>query len=49
MDESRRTTKRGKFGSLKYVYPKDVMSEMRTWFEGELARRLPQLRVLYWT
>ena len=49
MDESRRTTKRGKFGSLKHVYPKDVMAELRGWFEGELARRLPQCRVLYWT
>ncbi|MFC3689705.1 spore photoproduct lyase family protein [Aquipuribacter hungaricus] len=49
MDESRRTTKRGKFGSTKYVYPEDVMTEMRTWFTDELARRLPELHVLYWT
>ncbi|MCW2623151.1 MAG: hypothetical protein JWL64_2753, partial [Frankiales bacterium] len=25
------------------------MTEMRTWFEQELERRLPQARVLYWT
>ena len=49
MDEANRTTKRGKFGSLKYVYPKDVMAEMRGWFTAELERRLPALRVLYWT
>ncbi|WP_336921588.1 spore photoproduct lyase family protein [Aquipuribacter sp. SD81] len=49
MDPSRRTEKRGRYGSLKYVYPKDVMAELRTWFEAELARRLPGLRVLYWT
>ena len=49
MDEATRTQKRGKFGGVKYVYPKDVMSELRTWFEGELARRLPACRVLYWT
>ncbi len=49
MDESRRTQKRGKFGSVKYVYPKDVMAEMRGWFEREIAARLPSCRVLYWT
>ena len=49
MDEEQRTSKRGKFGSLKYVYPKDVMAELRGWFDHELAARLPQCRVLYWT
>lgn len=49
MDEARRTQKRGKFGSVKYVYPKDVMSEMRAWFEREIAQRLPDCRILYWT
>ncbi len=49
MDEARRTQKRGRFGSVKYVYPKDVMGELRTWFERELAERLPECRVLYWT
>jgi len=49
MDTERRARKRGKFGALKYVYPKDVMTELRTWFEGELGGRLPQCRVLYWT
>ena len=49
MDEAQRTQKRGKFGGVKYVYPKQVMAELRGWFEGELARRLPSCRVLYWT
>jgi spore photoproduct lyase len=49
MDEARRSTKRGKFGGVKHVYPKDVMRELRTWFERELGERLPQARVLYWT
>ena len=49
MDESQRTAKRGKFGALKHVYPKDVMSELRGWFAAELAARLPAARVLYWT
>ena len=49
MDESQRTQKRGKFGGVKFVYPKDVMAELRGWFEREIARRLPDCRVLYWT
>jgi spore photoproduct lyase len=49
MDETLRTRKRTKFGSTKYVYPKDTMAEMRSWFDGELATRLPAARLLYWT
>ena len=49
MDESRRTTKRGRFGSVKHVYPKDTMAELRTWFEAAVAERLTQARLLYWT
>ena len=49
MDESRRTTKRGKFGAVKHVYPKDTMGELRNWFEGAVAERLPTARLLYWT
>jgi spore photoproduct lyase len=49
MDTSRRATKRGKYGAVKHVYPKDVMAELRGWFEAALAERLPQCRVLYWT
>ena len=48
-DESRRTTTRGTFGSTTFVYPKDVMAEMRAWFTTELERRRPALRILYWT
>lgn len=49
MDEAARTRKFGKFGSAKYVYPKDTMSEMRAWFEDALAGTLPAARTLYWT
>ncbi|SNS61107.1 spore photoproduct lyase [Geodermatophilus pulveris] len=49
MDEARRTTKRGKFGSVKHVYPRETMGELRGWFEAALADRLPQARLLYWT
>ncbi|MGE2717963.1 spore photoproduct lyase family protein [Mycolicibacterium litorale] len=49
MDESGRTRKFGKYGSAKYVYPKDTMGELRTWFESALAETLPAARTLYWT
>ncbi|TFV59362.1 radical SAM protein [Mycobacterium sp. PS03-16] len=49
MDEAVRTRKFGKFGSAKYVYPKETMAELRGWFEAELAETLPAARLLYWT
>jgi spore photoproduct lyase len=49
MDAEVRTTKRGKFGALKHVYPKETMTELRGWFTGALADRLPEARFLYWT
>ncbi len=49
MEESLRTQKRNKFGSFKYVYPKEQMTEMRRWFERKIAELLPGARVLYWT
>ena len=49
MDEARRAVKRGKFGTSKHVYPREVMLELRRWFEDQLAQRLPRCRVLYWT
>ncbi|HEV2796755.1 MAG TPA: radical SAM protein [Nocardioides sp.] len=49
MDEARRSVKRGKFGTSKHVYPKEVMGELRAWFDDRLRQQLPQCRVLYWT
>jgi spore photoproduct lyase len=49
MDESARKRKFGKYGSAKYVYPTNVMAELRAWFESELAELLPTARMLYWT
>jgi spore photoproduct lyase len=49
MDEDLRRAKRGKFATVKYVYPAPVMAELRTWFDEEVAARLPAARVLYWT
>ena len=49
MDENVRTVKMNKFGGRKYVYPKELMREMRAWFEDEVGRTLPGGAVLYWT
>jgi spore photoproduct lyase len=49
MDEDRRSQKRSKFGGVKYVYPRQTMTELRSWFTVELDRRLPAARLLYWT
>ena len=49
MDEEARTRKLNKFGTFKYVYPKEPMGEMKQFFVAALARVLPQARILYWT
>ena len=49
MDESSRSQKRTKFGSLKYVYKREVMRELRTGFEEMIAAAIPRAHVLYWT
>ena len=49
MDESARTRKFGKYGSAKYVYPREIMAELWPWFESDLATTLPAARPLYWT
>ena len=49
MSEDNRTIKRNKFGGIKYVYTKDIMQQLRSFFESEIAKRFPQAKVLYWT
>lgn len=49
MNETERDVKRNKFGGLKYVYRQNVMTELRSFFETEIALRFPQARLLYWT
>jgi spore photoproduct lyase len=49
MDEDSRSEKRTKFGGVKYVYPREVMREMRGWFSDAVEHRLPGARLLYWT
>ncbi len=49
MDEVLRARKMTKFGSVKWVFPKQEMAEMRATIEASLRRRLPAARLLYWT
>jgi spore photoproduct lyase len=44
-----RTEKRTKFGSVKYVYDADTMRALRSFFQDEIAAKLPEARILYWT
>lgn len=49
LDESKRAVKRNKFGGTKYVYDKTTMTELRAFFEGAIAERFPNAKILYWT
>ena len=49
MDESRRTTKRTKFGGVKHVYTRTDMAELRAGIEALAAEHLSAARYLYWT
>ncbi len=49
MDEAQRTRKMTKFGSVKWVFPKEQMADMRATLEASLANRVPEARLLYWT
>jgi spore photoproduct lyase len=49
MDEAARAKKTTRFGSIKYVFPRDEMTAMRTAIEGSLHAHLPAARALYWT
>ena len=49
IDESSRAAKRGKFGGVKYVYPRGVVDELRQFFREQIHVRFPRARILYWT
>ena len=49
MDPAARSQKRTKFGGTKHVYDAETMRTLRRFFETEIARELPQARILYWT
>lgn len=48
-DEERRSKKLNKFGSHKFVYPKEQMKELKGWFIDQIAERFPEGEVLYFT
>jgi spore photoproduct lyase len=49
MTAGNRSTKFTKFGTQKQVYDADTMRRLRDYFTTELARLMPNARVLYWT
>ncbi len=49
MNEAQRSRKTTKFGSVKYVFPREEMVAMRAAIEASIARWLPAARLLYWT
>jgi len=49
MGTADRVEKRTKFGSIKHVYDAATMRPLRSFFEAEIAARLPSARILYWT
>jgi spore photoproduct lyase len=49
MDPDRRAEKRTRFAGTKFVYPPELMKELKTFFHDEIARQLPNARILYWT
>jgi spore photoproduct lyase len=47
MDESNRQFRWGQFGYGKYVYPKEAMSELRSFLTDEISQRFPQAHIDY--
>ena len=49
MQMESRTTKRNKFGGIKYVYDKDTTQALRKFFEEKIEQTFPSAQILYWT
>jgi spore photoproduct lyase len=49
MDPDQRAEKHTKFAGTKFVYPPELMKELRAFFHDRLAAVLPEARILYWT
>ena len=49
MDDTVRSRKTTKFGGVKYVFPREQMTELRAALEDSVSRHLPDARRLYWT
>jgi spore photoproduct lyase len=49
LDEANRRKKTNKFGGHKFVYRKERMDELKSWFSGAIGERFPGAEVLYFT
>jgi spore photoproduct lyase len=49
LEEDNRSRKYNKFGGVKYVYERDIMTELKEFIETKIAHYLPQATILYWT
>ncbi|MGI8932964.1 MAG: spore photoproduct lyase family protein [Phormidesmis sp.] len=49
METERRTTKRNKFGGIKYVYDKETAQDLRRFIETKIDQYFPRAVLLYWT
>jgi len=47
LDEEERVFKYGQFGYGKYLYPKEIMSEIKSFFEEQIANLFPDAKILY--
>ena len=48
-DEGKRAEKRNKFGGRKFVYTREQMQALKTWFHERIAAQFPEAEVLYFT
>lgn len=49
MTGENRSKKLNKFGGIKYVFNKETMAELKSFFYTEIQKELPQAKILYWT
>lgn len=47
--EENRAIKRNKFGGQKYVFVKELMTQLKAFFFTEISKRFPKAKILYWT
>ena len=49
LEEEKRVRKFGKYGRMKYIYPKDQAQEMKEFITGEIKKNFPKGHVHYFT
>ena len=47
MDKEERKLKYGQFGYVKYIYPKEIMTEMKDFFEEKILETFPDAKIMY--